>query len=318
MKPNLISIITPLYNEEENVPLFLEELTKVIKPLSYKFELIYIDDGSKDNSANEVRKLKSDIIDVRFLQLSRNFGKEIATTAGIESARGDAAIIIDSDLQHPIEMIPEFIKKWEEGYDVVVGVRTADAHGSAIKHWGSKMFNKILNQISETEIVPNSTDYRLIDKQIIDEFKRFTERKRITRGLIDWLGFNRTFIEFEAKERIHGEATYTVRKLIGLAIHSFTSHSLFPLRLAGYLGTFIIISSGIVGTVVLINRYLLNDIFNWNTTGTAILAIMLLFLVGVVLACLGLMSLYIANIHGEVTNRPLYVLKRNRNENSTT
>jgi glycosyltransferase involved in cell wall biosynthesis len=317
MDRKLISIITPIYNEEKNIPLFYEAVNKVAKRLpSYRFEVVFVDDGSRDTSVKVVKALKESDVDIKLLELSRNFGKEIATTAGIESASGDAAIVIDSDLQHPIEMIPQFIEKWEEGYDVVIGVRTVDAHANRIREWGSKIFYKILNYISETEIVPHTTDYRLIDRQVIEEFTRFTERKRITRGLIDWLGFHRAFIEFEANERIHGKPAYTLKKLIALAIHSFTSHSLFPLRLAGYLGTFILVTSGIGGFIIFVNRYIFNDPFNWRITGTAMLAVILLFLIGLVLACLGLMALYIANIHGEVTNRPLYVLKRRNRKHS--
>jgi glycosyltransferase involved in cell wall biosynthesis len=316
MDRKLISIITPLYNEEKNIPLFYEAVNKVVKDLPYQFEVIFVDDGSRDTSVMVVKNLKETNVSIKILELSRNFGKEIATTAGIEAATGHAAVIIDSDLQHPIEMIPQFITKWEEGYDVVIGVRTVDAHANKIREWGSKLFYKLLNYISETEIVPHTTDYRIIDKQVIEEFNRFTERKRITRGLIDWLGFSRTFIEFEAKERIHGKPAYTLKKLIALAIHSFTSHSLFPLRLAGYLGIFILVTSGIGGFIIFVNRYILHDPYGWNITGTAMLAVILLFLIGIVLACLGLMALYIANIHGEVTNRPLYVLKRRNRKHS--
>jgi glycosyltransferase involved in cell wall biosynthesis len=312
LKKKLISIITPVYNEEKNIPVFYEEVFNVVRTLPYNFEIIFVDDGSRDSSAEAVKQLRSQLIDIKLLQLSRNFGKEIATTAGITESSGDAAIIIDSDLQHPVEKIPEFIKRWEKGFDVVVGVRSAHAHANKIKEWGSKMFYKILNQISETEIVPHTTDYRLIDRQVINEFKKFTERKRITRGLIDWLGFHRDFLYFEAKERMHGKPSYTFKKLLALAINSFTSHSLFPLRLAGYLGVFTLSISGIGGTFIAINRYVFKDPLNLNVSNIVMLAILLVFLIGIVLACLGLMSLYIANIHGEVTNRPLYVLKKDR------
>lgn len=312
MKKKLISIITPVYNEEKNIPVFYGEVFNVVRTLPYNFEIIFVDDGSRDSSAEAVKQLRSQLIDIKLLQLSRNFGKEIATTAGITESSGDAAIIIDSDLQHPVEKIPEFIKRWEKGFDVVVGVRSAHAHANKIKEWGSKMFYKILNQISETEIVPHTTDYRLIDRQVINEFKKFTERKRITRGLIDWLGFHRDFLYFEAKERMHGKPSYTFKKLLALAINSFTSHSLFPLRLAGYLGVFTLSISGIGGTFIAINRYVFKDPLNLNVSNIVMLAILLVFLIGIVLACLGLMSLYIANIHGEVTNRPLYVLKKDR------
>ncbi len=312
MKKKLISIITPVFNEEKNIPVFYDEVFNVVRILPYNFEIIFVDDGSRDRSAEAVKQLRSQLIDIKLLQLSRNFGKEIATTAGITESSGDAAIIIDSDLQHPVEKIPEFIKRWEKGFDVVVGVRSAHAHANKIKEWGSKVFYKILNQISETEIVPHTTDYRLIDRQVINEFKKFTERKRITRGLIDWLGFHRDFLYFEAKERMHGKPSYTFKKLLALAINSFTSHSLFPLRLAGYLGVLTLSISGIGGAFIAINRYVFKDPLNLNVSNIVMLAILLVFLIGIVLACLGLMSLYIANIHGEVTNRPLYVLKKDR------
>lgn len=312
MKKKLISIITPVFNEEKNIPVFYDEVFNVVRTLPYNFEIIFVDDGSRDRSAEAVKQLRSQLIDIKLLQLSRNFGKEIATTAGITESSGDAAIIIDSDLQHPVEKIPEFIKRWEKGFDVVVGVRSAHAHANKIKEWGSKVFYKILNQISETEIVPHTTDYRLIDRQVINEFKKFTERKRITRGLIDWLGFHRDFLYFEAKERMHGKPSYTFKKLLALAINSFTSHSLFPLRLAGYLGVLTLSISGIGGAFIAINRYVFKDPLNLNVSNIVMLAILLVFLIGIVLACLGLMSLYIANIHGEVTNRPLYVLKKDR------
>jgi polyisoprenyl-phosphate glycosyltransferase len=312
-----ISIITPVYNEEKNVPLFYEEVEKVVKNLPYNFEIIFVDDGSRDNSVKAIKAIKEKTTKINLVQLSRNFGKEIATTAGICECKSHAAIIIDSDLQHPIELIPEFIKRWEDGYDIVVGVRTVGAHANKIKEWGSKLFYKILNEISETHIVPHTTDYRLIDKQVINEFKKFTERKRITRGLIDWLGFSRDFLYFEAKERIHGAPSYTVKKLIVLAINSFTSHSLFPLRFAGYLGVFILVTSGISGFIIFVNRYLLNDAMGWKITGTAMLAVLLVFLIGIVLACLGLIAMYIATIHAEVINRPLFVLKRDRSYEDT-
>ncbi len=312
----LISIITPVFNEAENVPYFFNEILKVIKPLNYKFEIIFIDDGSTDSSVANIHGLHTaqKNVEVKLVQLARNFGKEIATTAGLHAVRGLATIIIDSDMQHPVEKIPEFLQKWEAGADVVIGVRKIHAHDNKIKKVGSVLFYKIMSRISDTIIVPHSTDYRLIDRQIVEAFSKFTEHSRMTRGLIDWLGFERDVVEFTASKRKFGEASYGFRKLLTLAINGFTTHSLFPLKLAGYLGTALFVSFGILGIVTYVESYLLNDPLGWAVSGTAMLAILMLFSIGIVLACQGLVAIYIANIHNEVMNRPLYVVKKSRKQ----
>ncbi len=311
-KPKVLSIITPMYNEEGSIRPFFKAITKEIDKLPYNFEIIFIDDGSTDGSVAKVEKLKHASHSIVLIRLARNFGKEIATTAGIHEAKGEAAIILDSDLQHPVEKISEFIKAWEAGADVVIGVRDEDGHRSTLKKAGSKAFYKIMNRMSSTEIIPHSTDFRMIDRQVIDAFSRFTERDRITRGLIDWLGFERAIVYFTPNEREFGSPSYTFKKLVHLATTSFTAHSLAPLKFAGYLGVIMTLSFGILGVVVWFEKYILGDPMSWNISGTAMLAILLLFAIGIILICLGLIALYIATIHGEVTNRPLYVVKRKR------
>jgi dolichol-phosphate mannosyltransferase len=312
----LISIIIPVYNEEENIPLVYDELKKVCQSETlanrYNFEFIFVNDGSNDNSGEFLVKLSSDDDRVKLIEFSRNFGKEIATTAGINNCHGNAAIIVDADLQHPIELIPEFLQKWEDGAEVVVGVRKGNAGEGVIKKIGSYLFYKTINQIAETKITPNATDYRLIDKKVIAEFNRFTERNRITRGLIDWLGFKTDFIHFQARPRKAGNASYSYLKLTKLALSSFVSHSFFPLRLAGYLGVIITFFSGLLGLFIFVEKYILNDPWAFHFSWPAILAVINLFLIGIVLSCLGLIALYIANIHNEVTNRPMYVIRRRK------
>lgn len=312
-----ISVVTPVFNESKNIPLFYQELVRVSKTIQHDIELIFVDDGSSDDSVAVIETLKNDLkkpknFIVRLVELSRNFGKEIATTAGIEATSGDAVIILDSDLQHPINVIPEFIKKWEQGFEVVVGIRTTHAHYNYVKKLGSEVFYKIMNQISETKIVPHSTDFRLIDRKVVNVFSEFTERQRITRGLIDWLGFKRGYIYFDAGKRINGEPSYNTRQLVKLALNSFTSHSLLPLRLAGYTGTALLCVFGPLGLFSYLEVYLLHDPWGLNITGTAVLGMLLLFAVGIVLSSLGLIAMYIASIHGEVINRPLYVVRRNK------
>ncbi len=311
-KKALISIIVPIYNEAESAPLLYAAFQDVLQKLPYHFEIIFVDDGSSDNSVELLSRLAEADSGVRLVELARNFGKEVATTAGLHAAQGDAALMIDADLQHPPELIGDFIKKWEDGADVVVGVRQKCRSDSQLHRLCSKLFYKILNLISETNITPDATDFRLVDRMVIDAYNRFTERNRLTRGLIDWLGFRRDYVYFKANPRSQGQAGYSYRRLIQLAIRSFVSHSLFPLRLAGYLGALLMLLAGPVGVFVLIEKYYLGDPWGLSVTGSATLGIVLVFLVGIILVCLGLIALYVESIHAEVVNRPLYVVRTRR------
>lgn len=307
-----ISIIIPAFNEEKNIlPIFVE-LKKVFAQLEnkYFFEILFVNDGSSDDTIGEIEKLAESDSIVKFIDFSRNFGKEIATTAGINNCNGDACIMLDADLQHPVEKIPEFIAKWEQGSDVVIGIRKSSKSDGLMKRFGSNLFYPIINKIAEVKVVPNATDYRLMDRVVIDEFKRFTETSRMTRALIDWLGFKREYIYFDANERLHGTASYSFWKLFTLAMNSFISLSLVPLKIAGYLGIFITIFSGISGFYILIGKYFLHTDFASTFSDSENLAILLLFLVGIILTSIGLLALYVANIHSEVINRPMYVVRK--------
>lgn len=305
-----ISIVIPVFNEEKNIPLITNNLQSAFFGLPYNYEIIFINDGSRDKSQEVLDLLLTTNTNIISVELSRNFGKESATSAGLHRAIGDAVIMIDADMQHPVELIPEFILRWEEGADVVVGVRTKNKGEGLIKKMGSFFYYKIMNMISDTPIIPRATDFRLIDRKVVDEFNHFTEHDRMTRGIIDWLGFRRTYVEFKANERQFGVASYTNIKLLKLAFSSAVSHSLFPLKFAGYLGLVIIILSGLLGFFVFIQRYIFDDVLNWNVSGTGQLAILIIFFIGIVLICLGLVALYIGNIRNEVSGRPLYVVRK--------
>lgn len=307
----LISIIAPIYNEEKNIPALYEKLAGMARSLGYDFEFILVNDGSRDGSIRELEKLEAADARVKVIDFSRNFGKEVATTAGINSCHGDACIMIDADLQHPAEKIGEFLEKWEKGAEVVVGIREETKDERLAKKIGSYLFYKIINWISDTKIIPNATDFRLLDRIVIDEFNKMTDKSRMTRALIDWLGFRRDFVRFKSNERLHGQATYSYMKLFHLAFNSMISLSLFPLKIAGYLGMIITFLSGILGIFIFISKYIMNSS---DYSGSAILAVVILFLVGIILICLGLIALYIANIHSEVVNRPLYVVRKRKNK----
>jgi dolichol-phosphate mannosyltransferase len=306
-----ISIIVPAYNEEKNAHLVVDEVVKVFADLPlYTYELIFINDGSTDRTQDAIEALAAKNTSIKVIEFSRNFGKEASTSAGYHYATGDAVMSIDADLQHPPELIPQFIKRWEEGADVVIGLRTKSRGQSYVKAFCSALFYKIINTISDTPIEPRGTDFRLIDRVVINAFNELTEHERMTRGLIDWLGFRRAFIEFEAPPRLHGEATYSFFKLTKMAIASTVQHSLLPLKIAGYLGMFITFVSGVGGVIVFIQRYVFLDVLGWAISGTAQLAILLVFFIGIVLISLGLIALYIGSIHHEVSGRPLYVVRR--------
>lgn len=307
----LISLVVPCFNEQDNLKPFLTDCETAL-PKGYNYELIFVDDGSTDNTAKSVGRLKSTRQDmtVKLIELARNFGKEVAVTAGLHAARGNAALMIDCDLQHPPSDIPKFISKWQNGADIVIGIRKdSKSYAPMFKRIGSFIFYKIINAISATEVTPKATDFRLVDRAVIKEFNKFNEHDRITRGLIDWLGYDRQYVEFEPAERLHGVAAYSFRKLTGLALNSFIAMSFVPLKLAGYCGFAISLLSGLLGVVLLFEMFLLDDPLEWAVSASVDLAVLIVFLIGIVLMALGMIALYIATIHTEVTNRPLYVVK---------
>ncbi|NUM25232.1 MAG: glycosyltransferase family 2 protein [Candidatus Buchananbacteria bacterium] len=311
----LISVIIPVNNEEANIPLIYQAVKDQLIKLGsdFDYEIIFVDDGSTDKSNFAVTRLCDADPKVKLIEFSRNFGKEVATTAGLHEASGDAAIIIDADLQHPASLIPDFVARWTQGFDMVVGVRNNNESESVIKRLGSVAFYKAMKLIGETKLASRTTDYRIIDRKVIDEFKRFTEHNRITRGLLDWLGFKKEYIYFTALTRQHGKPSYSKIKLVKLALSTFVSHSLFPLKFAGYLGIIIVSFSGPLGLFIFIDKYILDDATGFNFSGPAILALINMFFTGIILSSLGLIALYIADIQSEVTNRPMYVVRSRKN-----
>ncbi len=309
-----ILVVVPAFNEEKNVPLLYGELKKIFEKFQdrYRFEILFVNDGSLDDTIGEIKKLAAFDESVKYIDFSRNFGKEVANTAGLNNCKADACLMIDCDLQHPVELVPQFFEKWEGGAEVVVGIRTNNKSDSAIKRLGSAFFYKVINRISEVEIVPNTTDFRLLDKKVIEEFNRFSEINRMTRALIDWLGFRREYVYFEAKERVNGIASYSFWKLFALAINGFISLSLMPLKLAGYLGIVITFISGVSYFYILLGKYFLHMPFASTFSDSENLAILILFLVGIMLTSIGLISLYVAKIHTEVIKRPMYVARERK------
>lgn len=311
MSSKLISIVSPVYNEAEGISWFNNELCEaLIKIPKYNFEIIYINDGSKDSSLDALKQLRGlRDIKVNVIDLSRNFGKEAALSAGIHESKGEAVIALDSDGQHPVSDIHKFIKKWEDGSEVVVGVRQSNKNEGIVKRYGSKIFYQLFNKVTGTNLIPGSTDFRLIDKKVIIEFRKLEERNRITRGLIDWLGYRRDYVYFHADERRFGSAGYTLKKLVELAINTFVSLSAVPLFVSGYIGLLFMAMGLIVGVFILIEQFALNDPMHLAITGSAILGILIIFLVGIILSAQGLIGLYLARLLDEGQKRPLYIIR---------
>ena len=306
------SIVIPFFNEESNLEALHSALLAETGKIPHTFEFVFVNDGSTDQSADVVEKMRAADPRVKHIEFTRNFGKEIATTAGLDAAKGDAVIIMDADLQHPPALIPLFISKWKDGAEVVIGKRTRNKGDTLFTRFGSYAFHKIMSVISETHLVRGETDFRLVDRSVVEAFKHLRERNRMTRTLINWLGFRSIYIGFEAPERHSGVKQYSILKLLHLALHSFVANSLFPLRLAGYLGVFISSTSFILGIAVFFERYIYNDYLGWNISGPAQLAIIIVFLAGTTLMSLGLIALYIENIHTQVSGRPLYVIRKKK------
>ena len=284
----VLSLVIPVYNEADGLVDFHTSLINVLTSLKpqLSYEIIYCDDGSSDDSTAVLSAIADKNEAVKTILFSRNFGKESALSAGITYATGEAIITIDGDGQHPVELIPEFIAAWQNGAKVVIGIRKGST-GSLLKKLESKLFYSFFNSLSTQKLVPQSTDFRLIDRLVQVEFLKLDESNRITRGLIDWLGFKRAYIDFVPKDRVGGQPGYSQRKLIQLAMNSVVSLSPRPLYLLGYLGVILTVLALIVGLAVFIEQLLLGDPLMWKFTGTAMLGILLLFFVGIILISQG-------------------------------
>lgn len=307
-----ISIVIPVFCESENLLLLCDRLEAVTSKMpEYEWEYMYVNDGSTDDSLKVLLDMSDRNERIKILDLSRNFGKEIALTAGThEAVRSDAVICIDSDLQHPPELIPALVKEWEAGVEIVATIRTTTQKESLFRRFASHSYYWLMSKISGLDMVSQTTDFRLYDQKVIQVFELATERDRMFRGIMDWMGFRKTYIEFEADSRNSGRANYSYLKLWQLAISSITSFSLWPLRLTGYLGVFITAGSGLLLIWMSLNFLFGSEVIY---SALAIVVVANTFLIGIVLMAIGLVALYIGSIHTEVINRPLYIVREKVN-----
>jgi len=305
--PLLLSIVIPCFNEEEVLNETNKRLDSVLEELSqFKYEFVYVDDGSIDSTPEILHKLQTTYDYVRVIRLSRNYGHQIATTAGLEYSSGSAVVLIDADLQDPPEVIVEMVEKWEEGWDVVYGTRVDREGETGFKLWTAKMFYKLMNQLSDVKIPLDTGDFRLMDRKVVDALLNMPERDRFIRGMVSWVGFKQTSVSYHRMPRTAGTSKYPLHKMIHFAVDGILSFSRAPLKLATLLG-FITSGLAILGiTYALILRVFTNI---W-VTGWTLLFITVLFIGGVQLISLGLIGEYIGRIYGEVKKRPLYLVEQ--------
>lgn len=299
------SVVIPVYNEALVIRETYKRLKRVMEQTDGVYELLFVNDGSKDETLDMLKELAVRDDTVKYLDFSRNFGHQIAITAGMDYASGEAIVIIDADLQDPPELILEMIEKWKEGYDVVYAKRTKRKGETFFKKATAYAFYRLLQAATEIDIPLDTGDFRLIDRKVRDELVGMRERSRFVRGLVSWVGFKQTAIEYERDERFAGETKYPLKKMIRFSLDGITSFSYKPLKLASLLGFLLSLVSVVWMIVVL---YL--KLFTHSTvTGWSSLVMAVLFFNGVVLMMLGVMGEYIGRIYDEVKHRPLYILK---------
>lgn len=304
--PPQLSLIVPVYNESSNLDLFYERVLKVLKPLNLSYEILFIDDGSKDDSLEKLLEIRGRDSNVKVVQFSRNFGKEIAVSAGLDLAEGKAAIPIDADLQDPPELIPSLLEKWKEGYDVVYAKRTKRMGESWLKRWTASLFYRLIAKMTNIDIPEDAGDYRLLSRAAVEQLKRLRERHRFMKGLFTWVGFKQTAVFFERDPRYSGKTKWNYWKLWNFAIEGITSFSYIPLQAASYLGLLVSVFAFFYGVFIIAFK-LLHGI---AVPGYASLMAAVLFLGGIQLLTLGILGEYIGRIYDEVKQRPLYVIHK--------
>ena len=300
-----ISVVIPCFNEEDSIPFFYSEMERIQIEMKKKFEYIFINDGSTDNTLSVLRRLNASNPNVHYLSFSRNFGKEAALYAGLQRATGDYVTVMDADLQDPPELLIEMYAKIQEGYDVV-GTRRADRKGEPpIRSFFAKAFYWLINKISDTEMVDGARDFRLMTRQVVDAILELKEVNRFSKGLFSWVGFDVAYVSYENRERVAGETSWSFWKLLNYSLDGFINFSEVPLKLATWAGTFSFLIS-LVGIFFVVIRKLT---IGGSVAGWASLVSIILFIGGIQLLALGIIGNYISKIFLETKKRPVYIIK---------
>ena len=307
--PVTLSIVVPLYNEEANVGPLVERVSGILEALPEhpSYEIILVNDGSTDGTAQSIRAELQRRPHVVFVNLSRNFGHQLAATAGLDVSRGEAIVLMDGDLQDPPELIPEFVERWRAGYDVVYAVRRTRKGESAFKLATARAFYRIIRRLTNVSIPMDAGDFRLMSRRIVEVLKRSRERHRFLRGMVSWAGFAQTAVEYDRDERLHGTTKYPFTKMLKFAIDGVTSFSDVPLRFASYLGFTVSTVAFLYAIIIIFFRLFRLGIPEY-TRGWASTMVAILFLGGVQLIGIGILGEYIGRINDEVKARPLYLI----------
>ncbi|MES2298372.1 MAG: glycosyltransferase family 2 protein [Pseudomonadota bacterium] len=301
--PMRISCVVPAYNEGAHIASFLRDLSATLRALTPLFEIVVVNDGSADNTEQEVARVAQET-GVRYLGLSRNFGKEAALSAGIDHAKGDAVILLDGDYQHPLALLPEMVQLWRAGYDMVYGVIADRGHESLLKRLGTGMFYKIMETGSSVSIPRNAGDFRLLDRRVVSAMRQLPERNRFMKGLYAWVGFKSVALPFVPLERATGQSSFSFRSLQKLALAGLTAFTTLPLRIWSGVGAMISLLALLYAAWVAISTIL----FGNPTPGWATLTVGLMFFSGVQLFSIGILGEYLGRVYEEVKHRPLYMI----------
>lgn len=302
----MISIVVPAYNEQEVLPEFHRRLIDVMSALPYDWEVVYVNDGSRDGTLQVLRELQSRSPHVALVDLSRNFGKEIALTAGIDHAVGDAVVVIDADLQDPPALIPELIEGWAaDGYDVVYAQRIARDGETWLKKITSKYFYRLMQHVGPVAIPPDTGDFRLMSRRAVDALKQLREHHRFMKGLFTWVGFPQKAVRYHRDQRFAGKTKWNYWKLWNLAIEGFTSFTILPLKVASYLGIVVACAAFLFGALIIYRTLVFGD----PVAGYPSLMVTMLFLGGVQLIALGVIGEYLGRVFNETKRRPLYIVQ---------
>ncbi len=310
----LVTILVPAYNEEEVLNLLYERLSNIMKSLqNYNFEILFINDGSKDKTLDIIKSLRNTDNRVCYLNLSRNYGKEIAMIAGLDYSKGDAVIIIDADLQDPPELIPEMISYWEQGYDDVYAKRKSRKGETWLKKFTSKMYYKTLQSVTKIEIQKDTGDFRLLDRRCVEALKQFRESQRYTKGLFSWIGYNKKELLYDRDPRAAGKTKWNYKKLIDLSIDGLTSFTTAPLRWSAIIGILI----SLIGFIYMLVIILKTLIYGVDVPGYASTMVVILFIGGIQLIFLGIIGEYLGRAFYETKHRPIYFVDRYNEEKET-
>lgn len=304
-----VSILIPAYNEEASLPLLYEELVKLMGSPQlanrYEWEILFVNDGSRDNTLEVLRELREHDDRINYIDLSRNFGKENAMLAGFDYVTGDCMVIMDADLQHPPHVVEDMLRKWEEGYDDVYAKRLTRGKESWLRNRLSMAFYDLLSKTTRVEMLRNVGDFRLLDRRCIEALKSLRESERYTKGLFCWIGYKKTFVEFEQGDRLAGESSWDMLSLFKLAVEGIVSFTTFPLRISTILGGVISLGAFIYAIYICVKTLLYGD----PVAGFPTLLCVILFLGGIQLLCIGLIGEYLARMFNEVKKRPIYLVR---------